>query len=186
MGGLHVATYALLCGVLLAAAVIDWKRGVVPNRLTMPAMVAGIILAAITGAMTSGASGFMHGLAQSLTALFVGAVPMAVIFFAGGIGGGDVKLVAAAGAICAGWQCMISLLFYAFVVAAVMAVVLMLRHGIVKQTMARLFGALLIASARVKPAIPDDGPKVPFAVGMCVGGMVAGAEYLLNLRLPWN
>lgn len=183
---MRVIAFVLMCVVLITAAIVDWRHGIVPNRLTLPAILAGIVLASVAGLIETGMAGLIDGLTQSIVALLVGAVPMTVIFFAGGIGGGDVKLVAAVGAICASWQCMISCLFYAFVVAALMAMVLMVRHRIVKRTVARLISALLIVSARLKPAIPTDSPKVPFAVGMCVGGIIAGAQYMLIMPGTWN
>ena len=165
-------TYALLC--------------VVPNRLTVPAMIGGLVLGAIRGATQPDAGGLIGGLGASALALFAGLAPMALVFYAGGIGGGDVKLVGAVGAITASWPCVLGAVFYGFVIAAVMALVLMIRHGIVKRTFMRLLGAAWTAAARIKPVLPTDSPKVPFAMGMCVGGMLAGAEVLLGLQLPWS
>ena len=178
--------FGLLAAVLVAAAATDLRRQTVPNRLTVPAILLGLLAHAVAGLVGDGWSGMGGEILGAFGALLVGLVPMALVFFAGGLGGGDVKLVAAVGAISGSWQCVVGAVFYGFVVAAVMAVVIMIRHRIVKRTLRRLLGAALTAYARAKPEIPADSPKVPFAAALCVGGLLAGTEHLLGLSLPWT
>ena len=178
--------FGLLAAVLIVAAVTDLRRQIVPNRLTMPAIALGLLAHAAAGLADDGLSGMGGELLGAGGALLVGLVPMALVFFAGGLGGGDVKLVAAVGAISGSWQCVLGAVFYGFVVAAAMAVVIMIRHRIVKRTLQRLLGAALTAYGRSKPDIPADSPKVPFATALCLGGLLAGAEHLLGLALPWS
>jgi len=178
--------YGLLCAVLVVAAVTDWRKGIVPNRLTVPAMIAGLLLAIITGMVESGWHGAATRGSYSIVALLAGFIPMALIFFAGGIGGGDVKLVAAVGAISGGWECVLSTCFYAFIVMAVMAMILMLRNRIFWRTIYRLIAAMVIVAMRSRPSFPEDSPKVPFALALCIGGFLGGAEHLLHLHLPWS
>lgn len=81
---------ALLCLTLLSA-VTDVRRGLIPNWLTFPAIALGLAM----GALAAG----WGGLAGALSSLAVcGAVPLA-LFAVGGMGGGDVKLFAAIGAL---------------------------------------------------------------------------------------
>ncbi|MFA7236528.1 MAG: hypothetical protein WC058_06665, partial [Phycisphaeraceae bacterium] len=75
---------------------------------------------------------------------------------------------------------------YAMVVAAILAVIVMIRRRLVKQTFLRIFGAMLMLGARVKPDLRDDkSPRIPFAVALMIGGLLAAAEVLLKLPTPW-
>ena len=178
--------FALLGAVLVVAAVTDLRHQIVPNRLTVPAIALGLLLHGAEGLTRGGWAGLGDELIVAFAATLVGLVPMALLFLAGGLGGGDVKLVGAVGAISGSWQCVLGTVFYGFLLAAVMAVVLMVRHRIVKRTLQRLLGAALSAYGRSKVHLPRDSPKVPFALAVCLGGLLAGAEHLLRLALPWN
>ncbi len=186
---MHVSTlipYGLLCAVLLAAAVSDVRTQKVPNKLTYPAILSGLalwpILALVTGDFTA-RSAFLG----SLFAFFAAAIPFAFFFRMGGLGGGDVKLMAAVGAIGGSWQLVLSTTVYALLAAVAFGIVLMIKKRIVKQVLIRLGIALLSVLAR-KLQLPDapDSPKVPFAVCIAIGGMLAGAEQLLGLHTPWD
>ncbi len=176
-----IVAYGLLAVVLIAAAVADCRTQRVPNVLTYGAMVAGLTWWTIGGWIAgdgwSGASGSVIG-------LLVGLVGFAVLFAAGALGGGDVKLMGAVGAIGGGWRMVLATTFYGFIVAAIIAVIVMVKKGLVRRTFARLFGAAMLASAKVKADLPDDSPRIPVALGVCIGGLYAGAELLLGLTTP--
>lgn len=84
---IHVAVIALV-GV---AAFTDVRAGVIPNWLTLPPLV----LAPIAHGLVDGVRGV---LASVLGMLVCALVPM-LVFYRGGMHGGDVKLFAAVGAI---------------------------------------------------------------------------------------
>ncbi len=134
----------------------------------------------------SGFESVGQGLGQSGLGLLCGFVPMAVVFFAGGMGGGDVKLAAAVGAIMASWEGALGTLVYAFAVALVMALGLMIRHRIFVRTLMRVFSAMLSFRAKVAPVMPRDSPPVPFAVALCIGGIISGMEFILHIPMPWG
>lgn len=179
-------TFALLSVVLIIAAVADWRTGLVPNRLTGPAVLAGIILAAALGWYDDGAAGMTAGVMRSVGYMLLTLLAMAIAFFAGGIGGGDVKLMAAMGAILAEGGALVSAAMYSVIVAALFAVFIMVNKGLVRRTLHRLFGAAVSLATRTDTPMPDDSPRIPFAVAVCIGGLLAGAEYLLGLKLPWS
>src|SRR5688572_308869 len=112
----------LLLAIAAGAAVADVRTGRVPNVLTYGAALAGIVLnAALRPAGL--------GLGPSLAGLAVGFVPLFVAYLAGGIGGGDVKLMAAAGAFLGPWYAAHALL-YSCLAGAVLSVGLILwREG---------------------------------------------------------
>lgn len=69
----------------------DLKTGLIPNRIMFPAMLTGIVL-------NTYYSGW-HGLGTSLAGLALGILLLFIPFAIGGMGAGDVKLLAAIGAL---------------------------------------------------------------------------------------
>ena len=78
-------------GVMGTAFVSDIRYGRIPNKLTYPAILAGVALGFMTGG-TEGMWSSFAGFALGFGILFLG-----MMF--GGIGGGDVKLAGALGAL---------------------------------------------------------------------------------------
>jgi len=81
----------LALGVAAATAFYDWRRGEIPNWLTLPPIVAAPLAYGL-------AFGFELAL-HSLAAAFVSALVPYLLFRRGGMGGGDVKVFGALGAI---------------------------------------------------------------------------------------
>lgn len=187
-----VVRYGLVCAVVITAAVIDWRTELTPNWLTLPAILIGLIWSAVWGAIAAAGAdasivgGAMGGLAISGIGLAAALIPFGMIYAAGGLGGGDVKLMTAVGALAASWQVVLATTFYAFLAGAVMAVIIMVRQGLVRRTFSRIFGAALMKAAKVKADLPTDSPRIPFAVAIAFGAMLAGAEILLNVHTPWR
>lgn len=115
-GALDVAVFAGVALVLVVLSVIDVRRRIVPDRIVLPA--AAVVLAARTLAHPSPVW-FVAGLATALFLLVVGG--------RGGIGMGDVKLGLLLG-FAAGRGVLLALPL-AFLVAAIPALVLFVRHG---------------------------------------------------------
>jgi prepilin peptidase CpaA len=178
--------FVLLTVVLVIAAVTDWRRGKVYNWVTYPAIVAGLALWMISGGWTGGWDGALKAGGQAGLVMLVAAIPTALMFSLGALGGGDVKLMAAIGAIGASFDLVLTTIVIAIIVGFVMAVFLMFRHRVARRTMQRLWGAVLGAFARVKPEFPPDSPVVPWGVALKVGGVIAGVEHLLHVRMPWS
>lgn len=83
--------YGALVAITLIAAITDLRTGLIPNVLTLPALALAIALHGLfVGATAAGLS--------ALGALMCGLTPF-VFFRLGAMGGGDVKLFAALGAI---------------------------------------------------------------------------------------
>ena len=182
----EVIAFALLVLVLAVAAFTDWKTGKVYNWLTYPAIVGGLIYWAGWGLATQGTSGAINGLSSSSIGLLCGFIPFAVIFSIGGLGGGDVKVLAAIGSISADWQVVLGTAFYGLLIGFLMAIFLMIRHGLVKRTASRIAGAAMMAMSRVKPEIPEDSPRIPLGVAFKIGVVIAGLEHMLNVNMPWS
>ncbi len=88
-GGLAL-TWGAAVAISLASAVTDLRSRRIPNWLTMPAFLGGIVHAAWVG----GWAGLADGLAASLLV----ALPFLLLFILGGGGAGDAKLMGAIGA----------------------------------------------------------------------------------------
>jgi prepilin peptidase CpaA len=107
-----IAVYSLLLIVCAIATITDLRSTTIPNKLTLPV----IVLAPLAHFAFGGAGAF----AVSLIGLSLcGAVP-AFMFLKGAIGGGDVKLLAAIGAV-AGPGLGLEVQLLAFCVAALFA-----------------------------------------------------------------
>ena len=81
---------APLLALMFVAAVVDLRRRVIPNWLTVLLMLSGLAHGFL-------AHGF-HGLLESALGLLAGAAIPFVLFAIGAMGGGDVKLMAGVGA----------------------------------------------------------------------------------------
>ncbi len=120
MSSIPVGAAWLVTAVLIEAAIIDGRRLKVPNWLTYHLAIGGLAFAAWSG----GWAGFGMG----LTGLVVGLALLLPLYAIGGMGAGDVKLLAGVGA----WFGP-GVVLGAFVVSAIvgglMAVVMVLRSG---------------------------------------------------------
>jgi len=106
----HVKFVSLL---LVWAAYIDGKELRVPNWLTFPMFFAGLSYGAITGGW--------EGFGESLIGAAVGLACLMPLYAVGGMGAGDVKLMAGMGAFVGA-----TVTFYAFVVTVVVGAVMAL------------------------------------------------------------
>ncbi len=110
----HVKLVAL---VLIVAAWIDGRELRVPNWITFPMVLSGLIFNAVA------ASGI--GLSDSLLGMVVGLATLLPLYAVGGMGAGDVKLMAGLGAWLGplvAWEAFV----VSVVVGAVMAVIMVL------------------------------------------------------------
>jgi len=116
----HWWVIGLVSTVLVAAAVIDGRKLRVPNWLTFPFVLAGLAFAACSG----GRQQFL----LSLAGMGVGLILLLSLYAIGGMGAGDVKLMAGVGA----WLGP-KLTLYAFVstalVGGLLGLVMILRSG---------------------------------------------------------
>jgi len=171
----------VLAILLVGASVYDVRRGVIPKHLTYPALAVGLIGHTLLGGLTGAPEPMQLGLAGSLAGFAVGFGLMLAVYLTGGVGGGDVKLMGAVGAL-TGWRFTLEALFFGLLVALFMALVILLRRRIARRTLGRVFRWLWMALAGGRPGDPasEDSPKLPFGLALSVGAAAALVEALIR------
>ncbi len=122
--------YGMAVVMTAIAAFTDWKTGHIPNWLTLPPLVLGPIV----HGLSNGAAGLFGSL---LAVAICGAVPL-LMFWRGGMAGGDVKLFAAIAAVC-GVEVGLEAEFLAFVVAGIYALGRLAWQGSLLRTLGNSF-----------------------------------------------
>ena len=122
--------YWVVTVFVIVAAYIDGKLLKVPNKITYPMIIAGWIYSMIAYQMSG--DGWYVGLGWRLAGTAVGLMTLLPAYSIGGMGAGDVKMMAAVGA----WV-YVATTFYAFcvsaIVGAIIAVVMILMSGDAKK-----------------------------------------------------
>jgi prepilin peptidase CpaA len=136
--------YGIATTIAAVAAVTDWRTGRIPNWLTLPFLLIG-------PAMHAGARG-IEGAALSILGIVACAAVPYLLFRKGAIGGGDVKLFAAAGGL-VGAGVGIEAQFLAFIFAAFLALIKLAWDGRLLRT---LQNALFVG---INPIIPKTWRK---------------------------
>ena len=168
---------ALLCAVI--GSIHDLRERRIPNSVTGPAILAGLMLHSFTG--------HWSGLAYSaLAGLITGGIAL-VFFVAGGMGAGDVKLMAAVGCI-AGFSSLPVLLVSIAIAGAVFGIAVSVYFGRLRETLSNV-SALLSHLGRqgLKPH-PDlnlGNPgtlRLPFALPIAAGCLVTLCSLVVEAR----
>lgn len=156
----------LLAPFLVAAVATDIRRRRIPNVVTIPMMVTGLALAF-----------FQHGLpgcGWAAAGLVVGGALLLPAFALGGMGAGDVKLLAGVGAFLGPWGVFQSFLVFA-PLGAVLAILLLLlkkRSLRVVQHQAEAFWLSWLTKRNhfvFGSEKPDDPVRLPYAVPIALG-----------------
>lgn len=170
---LNLWAFCVLAVVLVASSVTDVRKGKIPNIVTYPAIVVGLVGHALVG-LYAGENADAMGFAGSAAGLAAGFLPMLAFWLCGGVGAGDAKLMAAVGAL-SGWRFALSAMFYGFAVAAIMAIIVAAHKRVLIRTLKRVGRTVYLAFTPGKPTGPDvtDSPKVPIGLAMCIGAAVA-------------
>lgn len=158
------ATALLAVACALPAAWIDHRHGRIPNRLTYAFLAAGLALALATGGLVE--------LGNSLLGMLAAAVLFLVAFAAGSCGGGDVKLMAALGAIL-GLPQAVDLTLAALIVGGILAVIAMVRRLDPMWLVQTISVFFMLMPAGLKSAVlslaPAERRSVRFAPAVALG-----------------
>jgi leader peptidase (prepilin peptidase)/N-methyltransferase len=130
---LLVVTYALV-----AVSLIDYDRQIIPDKITLPLLVAGLTLRAVQGKLGFAALGLLAG---------GGPLGLLALCYAKGMGWGDVKLLAMLG-VFLGWPKVITVIFLGSLFGVLWMAPLML-FGKYDRKTPFAFGPFLAAAALV-------------------------------------
>jgi len=110
---------------LVAITVIDLRHQIIPDAITLPGVVAGVVATLATQRITwaESVAGILLG-----SGLFVAVI----VVSRGGMGGGDLKLGAMLGAFL-GWQALLVGLFIAVMLGGVLAIVLLASRRVARK-----------------------------------------------------
>ncbi|MBM3793190.1 MAG: hypothetical protein FJW31_03795 [Acidobacteria bacterium] len=162
----HPALQAILVAVAMAAAVTDLRSRRIPNWLTVSAVVAAF-------AVRAALSGWTGVLAAAMGFALAMAI-YAALFALRVMGGGDVKLMAALGAI-AGPANWLVIFFITSLIGGPIVLVTVLLRGRLGKTLRNVW-AILLQLARLRPpyeANPELDVAHPASVGLPHGAMIA-------------
>jgi prepilin peptidase CpaA len=159
-------TAALVIGAGVAATVVDIRQRRVPNVLTMGVASAGLLLA-MAGLGTETVGGALGGLALGLALL----LPAHVF---GATGAGDVKLLAAFGALL-GPADVFDAFLRAAILGGVLALVVALWRGRLRET---LYGTAMLVTMRNRAVTaliehPAANNRFPYAPAIACGAVLA-------------
>jgi prepilin peptidase CpaA len=154
--------------ISLIACVTDLRTRRIPNLLTFGAALAGLVahtaLDGAAGALTAGGG------------WFTGLIIFLPFFALGGMGGGDVKLLAALGAWLGPYETLY-LALYSGVAGGVLAVAVAFSRGYLRAALANILDMLRYWRASGIRPVPDftldtpHAPKLAYALPMFIGVM---------------
>jgi prepilin peptidase CpaA len=170
-GFVPVATDVFALLLLVLCAYWDLRYRKIPNWATLPGTALGL-----------GMNGLFlgwQGMKASGLGLLVGFGVLVVLFALGWMGGGDVKLMAAVGAL-KGYPFVVSALFYSLIVGVVIGVAMLIWN---RKTLRTFKNLVFVIGSRVTRLVPKqdvdrkEAQKIPFGLAIVLGtlwAMIAG------------
>ncbi|XYH94746.1 prepilin peptidase [Sorangium sp. So ce1128] len=178
--------HAMLVAAVAVAVVAAWtdlRTGQIPNWATLGPLAAAPLLHFLLASRATTASEAVQAAGFSLVgALVCAAVPI-VLYRAGAIGGGDVKLLSALGAIL-GTRVGIEAELYAFVLAAVVAPARLAWEGRLLRVLGNTAALVInpfLPKARRRTLSPEMMTSIRFGPAILAGTLVTA---LLHWRHP--
>ena len=176
--GLNAIVLGLAVALALIAGWTDWRSRRIPNWLTMPGFLVGVL----ANVLTSG----RNGLKASLLGAGLGLLVLFPFVLLRSLGAGDWKLAGALGAF-VGWQVLADLLMGSVFVAGVMALGLVIYKKRLKETL-RNIGRLLASMLTLHmpgAEVSLDNPqslKVPYGVALALTTLLFGVGKMWGAR----
>ncbi len=156
-----------------SAAIWDLKVSRIPNLITFPAIALGLLI----NSFYAGFHGFGSALAGTVAGIFLLLIPFAL----GGMGAGDVKLLAAIGAL-NGTQFAFYTFLYSAIAGGAIALVVILIRGQLFQVISNLMWifrnlSVYIFNRGERPEPVTSGIRFPYGAALLLGTVTA---YLLR------
>jgi prepilin peptidase CpaA len=164
VSSITLAINAILILLALTSFLTDITKKKIYNIQTYPSMALGLILGY--------AAGGGHGILMSFTGLVTGLALLFIIFLAGGIGAGDVKLLGAIGAL-KGTVFVLWTMFYTGLIGGIMAFALLIWKGKLLATFKNLFAFLRHPVKAHGNQKPEERIYLPYGVAISLGSIWA-------------
>jgi len=161
--------WILTLALTILAALLDWRSRRIPNWLTVPGLLSGVVV----HALIAGWPGALFALKGAGLALIL-LLPLVALR---ALGAGDWKLMGAVGAF-VGWQMFLFVLLGSIFASGIMAIVQVYRTGRVMETlknMVTLVRGFFTFGLKKNPQISLDNPrllKLPFGVAVAAATLV--------------
>ena len=156
----------VLVPFLAIAGFMDLVYGKVPNSVTFPVILIGLVLSFIL-------HGF-SGLTGSIVGFLIGIIVFLPFFIVKGIGGGDLKLFAAIGAL-KGYLFLFQSIIFSSLIAVVISLVVLVRHGVLVKSLNktfRFFYSLVIPGFKVEYPDKNNSYPVPYGLAIVIGTLI--------------
>ncbi|WP_243297122.1 A24 family peptidase [Bacillus litorisediminis] len=166
----------LLWGVLIVCVITDLRERRIYNKVIYPALVITITLHLID-------SGF-YGLLMSVQGFAIGMALLLIPYLLGGIGAGDVKLLALIGAVKGTMFVLITAVYMALIGGVLALGVLLFRRGVLVR-LKNIFYSLggLRSGVKIPLAIAKDDYKATYPYGLAIAGGAALSFMLSGVSL---
>lgn len=155
IGNLNLIKFIILTPMLLSAFVIDYKKQIIPNRLTLTMFETGIVIAFLYGISNVAITidmlfGMLAGIAIFLAIALIGGL----IYGKEAMGLGDIKFIGVLG-LYFGFSNIISTAIMAFLIGAIWAIILIISKR-KKSNEYMSFGPFIVIAAFISIFVPFD------------------------------
>ncbi len=166
----ELTRHVCLLAVAVICAYTDLARGKLYNVVTLGGIVLGFGLCYLLDAASPG---YPH-LIAAVVAVSVGAGVLFLLYLAGGMGAGDVKLMAAVGALAANWGFVLLALMYAALIGAVIAIGILIWQRRLSQGLKDSVRTFF--TFRARPREGSQAAYVPYGLAIAVGTVLVWLE----------
>jgi prepilin peptidase CpaA len=160
--------FVVLMVLLFFAVYTDLTDGKIYNKLTIPAIVLGVLLNGLLGALQGEG---ISGLLSAVLGSGIGFAGFLVLFLLNAMGGGDIKLMAAVGAF-VGYPGIFYVLYYSLLAGGILALSKAIWLGTLWKNLRNIyffFFQLLILRSRPAHMGKESSQRLPFAVAVFAG-----------------
>lgn len=174
-GLLTAPQWVLFVALVAATFYADWKHRRVFDSITYSALAAGLLVAAVWSVfIVQPPNPWWMPLTKSLAGAIFGFGIMYLLYVMGGVGGGDVKLMAAAGAV-VGFPFIVEVLMYSTLVGLAVGLCAVIWAGKFKVLVRRTFSPKgLLRGQKLEESVQ----LVPFGMAFAGGSIWACLMYL--------
>jgi prepilin peptidase CpaA len=170
--GIILVPDILLPLVVAIAGAFDIRTNRIPNWLTYPSAIAGLVGWSVGQGVP---------LASAVVGFLVGLVPFLAAYASGWMGGGDVKLMAAVGAM-RGFPFVAYAMLYSLFAGALLAILFLIWRDQLRSALADLWRFIreTLTPGMIPAPLATLGGTVPFGVAICFGTLLSIALELTS------